>query len=154
MASSGFLNKDVQGNRAYFTSAFKDTDGKPTTRVQVGSSDIQQPTDVQARYQKTVQTHNSVTIAAASSAGQASYMDVSGFENICLTGQASPSEKWGFTVYWSNDGAAVHGVEFGAVDVMNNKTLILPIKARWVKVNVNNGATNSATVNAWAYLKV
>jgi hypothetical protein len=116
-------------------------------------SGIMVPVDVQSRYQKTVQTHNAVSVSASSSSGQASYMDVSGYENVAITGQASPSEKWGFTVYWSHDGVSVHGVDFGAVDVMNNKTLALPVKARYMKVNLNNSATNASTMNAYAYLK-
>jgi hypothetical protein len=43
----GFLNEDTFNGKKVVTSSFQDTDGKPTTRVQIGATNFVVPVDIQ-----------------------------------------------------------------------------------------------------------
>jgi hypothetical protein len=123
--------------------------------IQLTSSNVIQPIDVQSRLQTTIQTHNAVSVALSSSSEQTSWIDCDGFIEIALTMLNDGVTNSSLNVYWSNDGTNKHGFEtVVATSAVQYKAGSVPIKARYAKVRVDNGDAGAAhTMSAWAYLK-
>lgn len=123
----------------------------PTSLV---GSDVQVPVDIQSRYSMTVATHAGTMIAPASWSLQATFLDCNGFSEIAATLLNDNTTSSSATVFWSNDGVAIHGEEvIVATSSLNRKAGIVPIKARYAKITVNNADAAPHTISVWAYLK-
>jgi hypothetical protein len=149
-----FLNKDADGGRTYVTSAYQDTDGKPTTRVNIGGSDYQAAVDIQNRYQKTVQAHNNASIAATSYTSS-EWIDTQGFNEIAITLLNDATTSSNCEILWSHNASTRHGTEIGVSSgTGRDRTASVTTKARYVKLNVYNADTTTHTFSSWIYLKV
>ncbi|MCM3536596.1 hypothetical protein [Priestia endophytica] len=149
-----YLYKDVDANRQLYTSAYQDTDGKPTTRVNIGGSDYQAAVDVQNRYQKTIQTHSAVNVAVDTYVNSAWY-DTSGFDKIAVTMVNDANTNSSFGVHWSHDGTGYHGNDTLGTTATKMASALVDVKARYFRVYVYNKDTAAAhTMSSWAMLKV
>jgi hypothetical protein len=123
--------------------------------VDVNTADAIQPTDIQSHLQTTIQTHNSVSVAASGTSVETSYHDCDGFDKIAITFMNDAIVASSANVYWSNDGSTTHAYEFNVVpsSTTQKKSGITDTKARYFKIEVVNGDTVAHTMSAWAYLK-
>lgn len=131
-------------------------DGKVygNTAALLTGSDVMIPTEKQATYAKTVQTHNAVTVANATWNTQSSWQDAEGFDQIAVTLLSDNSASNSMILKWSHDGVAEQGEETVIVaGTGQRKASQTGVKARYFKVSVNNGHTAPVVMNAWAYLK-
>jgi hypothetical protein len=137
------------------TTNYVDKTSKSVSNVNVASSDIIVPTDKQSGLQKTIQTHNAVSVALSSNSLQSTWVDCDGFDKLAVTLLNGTVGQMSADVYWSNDGTNNHGFTKDVVNI--NSTLgsgVTDIKARYVKLAVVNGDSTAAHImSAWAYLK-
>ncbi len=167
-----FLNYDNIAN--VYTSSRDRGDGQPVTDVailgpdgetpvssnnalpvELDSSDIMQPVDVQSHYQQTIQTHNGVTVAASGWNIGSSWIDCAGFDKIAITMLCdSLTINTSAFLYWSDDGSTIQGGETIITPASNFRAACTDIKARYAKLSIGNGDDAAAHVmSAWSYLK-
>jgi hypothetical protein len=122
--------------------------------ISLKESQIIQPVDVQARYGQTIQTHNAVSVGANGTSDSV-WIDCGGFDKLAITLLNDANAESLMFASWSNDGINTHGYEtVGAKSVIKQNQGEVPVKARYVKVRIQNyDATVSHTMSAWAYLK-
>lgn len=122
--------------------------------INVNASAVIQPVDVQARYTQTIQTQNGQAVGA-STFHDSSWIDCNGFDRIAITVLNSGATANHVHLHWSHDGSALHGMDSNMIpstvdQYRAGETLV---KARYVRVRLNNGHTAPVTMSAWAYLK-
>lgn len=122
--------------------------------VDIQSSQVIQPVDVQARYAQTIQTHNAVSVAASGSSNGA-WIDSNGFDYIGVTFNNDAGTSSYLKFEWSNDGTNVHGEETGILNNTNmRKSYDIRTRARYFRLVLVNGDTAAAHImSAWVYLK-
>ena len=121
----------------------------------IKDSDVMVPVDIQSRYQKTIQTHNAVSIPLSGNNASA-YYDTTRFDSLGVIVRNDVAGK-ALTVLitWSNDGVSPHGEE----SLIANATAqylgaSTTIKAKWFRILVINGDSALAhTVSTSTYLK-
>jgi hypothetical protein len=129
-----------------------DVDEQNALPTKLTGSNIKQPTDLQARLQTTIQTHNAVSVAASAWSSSA-WIDMDGFDRVAITMLNDASTTSSITIDWSNDGTTIHGNESAGNDTKKQRAVEYAIKARYARINLNNGDTVAHTMSAWAYLK-
>ena len=131
------------------------SDGSYGTKIAVDDARIQLPTDIQAVYAKTVQTHTDITVGASDSALQTgSYMDTKDYSQLSITVLSDASHAFSVNVQWSHDGINFQGEDKDVINVAGSQRSAgtVRVKAKYAKVEIING--DSATghkMNAWAY---
>jgi hypothetical protein len=111
------------------------------------------PVDIQSRLAQTIQTHNAVSIATTAWSN-GNWIDADGFDKVGVTMLNDASTSSQLNIQWSNDGSSIHGNENLLTTATSNlRQGITDIKARYFRVQLNNGDTISHTMSAWAYLK-
>lgn len=104
---------------------------------------------------KTIQTHNAVSLAASSISSNPTFIDCNGFKELAVTVMNDATTSSTVELYWSNDNVTVHGTEIlASANTAKWRVGSTPIKARYLKVNLQNGDAAAHTMSAWAYLKV
>jgi hypothetical protein len=127
---------------------------KSTLDVNLKESGIVVPTDQQARLSQTIQTHNAVSVAISGTSTQPTWTDCEGFFEIAVTLMNDASTSSTLELYWSHDGITTHGTENVLTNANKYKVSNIPIKARYLKVNLQNAdATIAHIMSAWVYLK-
>jgi hypothetical protein len=116
-------------------------------------SGIMVPVDVQSRYQKTVQTHNAVSISATSWSNSNAWLDCSGFEKIAVTFKHEATISTTIEMQWSNDGATHHGRETSFTGTAIDGVAVVEVKARYFRISIRNGDAAAHTTSVWAYLR-
>lgn len=103
--------------------------------------------------QKTIQTHNAVSLGAGVSSNS-SFFDTDGFDAIALTVLNDASSSLTGQLIWSHDGVNQHGVET-PFNANSYQWLItdLKTKAKYVRVWIMNNDTIAHTVSSWIYFK-
>lgn len=115
-------------------------------------SNVIQPTEIQARYATTIQTHTNAAIGPSASI-DSSWIDTDGFDYLCGTFFNNGATTSNIDVHWSNDGTNIHGIDRGASNTEQYKPFEYRTKARYARVRVFNGHTAPITANAFSYLK-
>lgn len=110
---------------------------------------------IQSHLQKTIQTHNAVSVPASGTSSQSSYMDLQGFDMIAITFINDAAQNSALNIFWSNDGSTIHGLEqIIASSTSQTKSGETTIKARYAKIQLTNSDAGAAHImSAWAYLK-
>jgi hypothetical protein len=121
--------------------------------VDVKSSQIIQPVDVQARYSQTIQTHNAVSVPTLTlSVG--TWIDAGGFDKLAYTAKTDvASHSWEVSIEWSHDGVSVAAVEYGGVTSNQYKLSELSTKARYARLRIYNNDAVTHVMSMWAHLK-
>lgn len=128
--------------------------------MQVGQADgtVEDEIVLAGSSAKTTQTHNAVSIAlSGSSLGTNVWIDTNGYGTVAITMMNdNGTTNSGANLQWSNDGAAVHGIDTILASAPNQyKSASTPTKARYLRVQLlNNDAAAAHTMSAWVYLKV
>jgi hypothetical protein len=137
------------------TSNYVNKTSTNVSNVNVSSSDIIVPTDKQSGLQKTIQTHNAVSVALSSNSTSSTWIDCDGFDKLAITLLNDAGTSSFANAYWSNDGVSTHGMDTViAASTQQQKAGVVDVKARYLKVLVGNSdATLAHTMSAWAYLK-
>lgn len=119
------------------------------------SSEIALPVDVQARYARTIQTHSQVAVASAAWS-EGMWIDADGYDRVALTMTNSGFTTAQANIQWSHDGVNVQGMDYAVCpsDANNHKAGETGVKARYLRVQLYNAHSASATLNCWARLKV
>lgn len=129
--------------------------GKPMQKVKVEGleSNSIQPTEIQARYATTIQTHSGVTIAPSTSANSV-WVDCDGFDKVAVTFVNGGGTSNYVALRWSNDNSNLHGLETVLATTTDQyRAVESMVKARYLQVQVYNGHTAPVTVNSWILLK-
>lgn len=127
-----------------------------TISILLADSDVMQQTDIQRRFQKTIQTHTSAVVAN-NGVSNSVYIDTNGFNEIMVTLSNDAAVNSQIHFHWSNDGVNMHSLEMMTASALQSYPVNTVTKARYVRVVLKNAdpATGvSHTMNAWAYLKV
>jgi hypothetical protein len=147
-------NVDATGSLQVKIAGADDT-SSGALNVKLADSGIILPVDVQARYPQTIQTHNAVNVPANSGSTQSTWIDCGNFDKVAFTVLNDVATNNNADVHWSNDGIVMHGVEGNAISPGTNqyRVVLLDVKARYVRLRVNNADAAAHTMSAWAYLK-
>jgi hypothetical protein len=117
-------------------------------------SNIMQQTDIQRRFQKSIQTHSSA-VAIANGVVNGPWIDTNGFNEVIasLSNDAAVNSQIHF--HWSNDGVSIHSLEMTANNALQNYSAVSATKLRWVRpVFKNMDGAAPHTMNGFLYLKV
>jgi hypothetical protein len=106
-----------------------------------------------ASYTKTIQTQNNLTVnAGGTNAGE--WIDVSAFHYIGITLASDfASVNQVAQIQWSNDRVLRHGIESFAGIALKEKAYSTTAKAKYARIEVQNGDSASHVINAWIHLK-
>jgi hypothetical protein len=140
----------------YLHGMAEDENGRPIPKVKVSGMDSNslQPVDIQSRLASTIQTHSGVVVGATTGTSDSVWIDCDGFDKVGLTFLNASAVPSSVDVYWSNDGTNIQGGDLGLMTGSNYiKSTLLDIKARYIKIRLNNTDASPRTMNAWAYLK-
>lgn len=132
------------------------TKGDVVTPVEVYGSTIMQPVDIQSRLATTIQTHNAISIAGTNgfSNGANIWIDCNGYDRIGITMTSDAATSNVINLLWSNDGTNDQGFEvIGGSSAIQRRALETAIKARYLKVQLQNGDAAAHTMSGWVYLK-
>ncbi|OLS39145.1 hypothetical protein [Bacillus sp. MRMR6] len=111
------------------------------------------PVDIQARLSQTIQTHSGAIIAP-SNANSGAWIDVDGFDKVGVTMISDlANNNQVVQIHWSNDNTNQHGTEVFPSIALKEKPYITDIKARYCRLQLQNGDTAPHTMSAWLYLK-
>jgi hypothetical protein len=130
-------------------------DGIWARRTNLDASDIMMPVDVQSHHQDYTQTHNGVVLAPSSgSSVGAGWIDVSGFDELSVHTQSTVASSYSVYIDWSFDGVNQHGTEGNSSTTATFKTLTVPTKAKYVRINIFNTATDAPkSVTSYLFMK-
>lgn len=104
--------------------------------------------------QKTIQTHNAVSVAGSNGTSASSWIDTDGFDKLAVTLLNDASTSSSITIFWSNNGSTSHGIDDNLVNnTVNVKSTILDTKSRYAMIRLNNADAAAHTMSAWVLLK-
>lgn len=109
--------------------------------------------------QQTIQTHNAVSVPGNTANNSPVWIDTVGFSEIGVTLLNDGLSASYVNLVWSNDGLGTqHGTDVQVTPGSQNTTVSakagsVPVKARYVKLQVVNGDAAAHTFSAWVYLK-
>lgn len=138
--------------------AIKDTEGikkiEDDVNTKAVDSEIQQPVEMQSRYQDTVTALNAVSIGATSSS-LSTYFPCEGYDTLAVTLQNSAATSSTVKVRWSHDGLADNGEEtvLAAGSDQLRAGAPVKVKAKLARLEVTNGDGSARTISAWAFLQ-
>jgi hypothetical protein len=108
------------------------------------SSEIVQPSDLQARYSRSITTHNAVSINGTTNA-LSTWQRVEGFDRLTLLIKGNFVEA---SLNWSSDGVSTDVTE----SLGSTTPISVEIASTWVQVKVTTASAE--TVTSKIYLKV
>jgi hypothetical protein len=140
----------------YLHGMAEDENGRPIPKVKVSGMDSNslQPVDIQSRLASTIQTHTGSTIAPSGNA-LSSWVDCDGFDKVAINLLNDAAASCSVDFYWSTDGVNNQGYEPTIIPstVQQYRSGVADVKARYLRVRVNNGDAAPHTFNTWIYLK-
>lgn len=123
--------------------------------MKLSESEIILPTDEQANFNQTIQTHTNATVAPSGGTSDSTWIDCDGFDKIALTLSNSAATTSFAHIHWSNDGTNAHGQDTKILpdSTDQNRAIETSVKARYARIRAVNMDTTPRTMNVWAYLK-
>jgi hypothetical protein len=122
------------------------------------NSEIEQPIDMQYRLQTTVQTHQSIAIAASGVGYGIGYVSTEGYDRLIAVLNSDSSTTNSADLSWSMDGVNEHFVDTAAIisnTSRQKRTAEVPVYAPWVRLKAVNGdAGGQHFFSCWLFLKV
>lgn len=124
--------------------------------MDMSSSRIIQPVDIQARLTQIIQTHTNQALLATTGTSTSAWVNVEGFDKIhChLANDAATNSR--MDVQWSEDGVNMRSEEKLVLPVGTDRYRVTPtieVKFSYFRVVLYNTDGAPHTMNAWANLK-
>jgi hypothetical protein len=131
------------------------TNSDKSVDVHLTGGNVQQPTDLQSRFQQTIQTHNAVSVSSVNSSFS-TWIDTMGYTDIAVTLKNDAATDSQVDIGWSHDGVSMVGREFAVVprNTVQYKVGLTQTKSRYAQIIPYNADVAAHTMSAWAYLKV
>lgn len=113
------------------------------------------PTEQQAKYAETRQTHTGVSVLATTGTNTSSYQDISGFTEVVLTFVNSAQAACQVDLLWSHDGTTPVTTETALASTARTSGLYRTKRAaRYVAVKLSNTDGTARTMSSWLDLTV
>jgi hypothetical protein len=119
----------------------------------LANGDWAQLVELTGKVQKTIQTHNAVSVSASTGSSGA-WIDTSGYSSVALSYLSDGSHTNNSNIQWSHDGVNIQTAEVGTSSANRQygyARLGQPL-ARYVRVQLVNGDTVAHTMSGWLVL--
>lgn len=125
--------------------------------VKISESEISVPTDNQARFSQTIQTHSGVTVAPTTGTNDSAWIDCDGFNDVVISQINDAATASHVHVFWSHDnGTTTHGTGTNVLTGTQQQKdpVQIPVKARYLRLRLSNTDASPHIMSAFVYLKV
>ena len=114
------------------------------------------PVDIQARLSQTIQTHSGVTVAPTTGTNDSAWIDCDGFVDVAISQINDALTASHVHVFWSHDnGTTTHGLGVNVLTgtAQQKDPVQIPIKARYLRLQLSNTDATPHVMSTWVYLK-